>query len=322
MIQDGEKRMKNRKIRRTLRKFTAAALCGVLAAALLAGCGKKADPQEGPYAQTQGGEAADTLAEDTAGKAEDTAAETAAAADTAAVQETQQKANEPKADEPKADDPLFVKSEGVMTYGEYTAAPLTGEVVVETFIQAKQALVEGRASLYTQDPDGGYFLYAAPMTQDEYDQLEPGMKIRVSGTKSEYSRETEILDADIEILDGTWLAGPVDVTDLLSSKELIHYQNRLVTFTGMKVEPAAEDSKEAFLYKWDGSGKEGDDLYFNVSADGAVYQFTVETMLCDPTTDIYKAVQNLKIGDVVDMEGYLYWYLGPSPHIISLTVKD
>ena len=85
---------------------------------------------------------------------------------------------------------------------------------------------------------------------------------------------------------------------------------------------AAEDSKEAFLYKWDGSGKEGDDLYFNVSADGAVYQFTVETMLCDPTTDIYKAVQNLKIGDVVDMEGYLYWYLGPSPHIISLTVKD
>ena len=323
MIQDGEKRMKNRKIRRTLRKYTAAALCGVLAAALLAGCGKKADTQEGPYAQTQGEEAADTSAEDAAaGKAEDTADETAAAADTAAVQETQEKADEPKADAPKADDPLFVKSEGVMTYGEYTAAPLTGEVVVETFIQAKQALVEGRASLYTQDPDGGYFLYAAPMTQEEYDQLEPGMKIRVSGTKSEYSRETEILDADIEILDGTWLAEPVDVTDLLSSKELIHYQNRLVTFTGMKVEPAAEDSKEAFLYKWDGSGKEGDDLYFNVSADGAVYQFTVETMLCDQTTDIYKAVQNLKIGDVVDMEGYLYWYLGPSPHIISLTVKD
>ncbi|MBR2996244.1 MAG: hypothetical protein IKF45_06000, partial [Lachnospiraceae bacterium] len=101
--------MKNRKIRRTLRKFTAAALCGVLAAALLAGCGKKADTQEGPYAQTQGEEAADTLAEDTAGKAEDTAAETAAAADTAAVQETQEKADAPKADEPKADDPLFVK---------------------------------------------------------------------------------------------------------------------------------------------------------------------------------------------------------------------
>ena len=29
----------------------------------------------------------------------------------------------------------------------------------------------------------------------------------------------------------------------------------------------------AFLYKWDGSGQEGDDLYFNVSLDGANFSF-------------------------------------------------
>ena len=29
----------------------------------------------------------------------------------------------------------------------------------------------------------------------------------------------------------------------------------------------------------------------------------------------------LKIGDTVDMEGYLYWYEGANPHITSVTVK-
>ena len=31
--------------------------------------------------------------------------------------------------------------------------------------------------------------------------------------------------------------------------------------------------------------------------------------------------ENLKIGDKVDMEGFLYWYEGVNPHITSVTVK-
>ena len=28
-----------------------------------------------------------------------------------------------------------------------------------------------------------------------------------------------------------------------------------------------------------------------------------------------------KVGDTVDVEGFLYWYEGPQPHITSITVK-
>ena len=71
---------------------------------------------------------------------------------------------------------------------------------------------------------------------------------------------------------------------------------------------------------WDGSGSEGDDLYFNVSLNGEVYSFTVESYQCDSSTDVYKAVKSLKVGDVIDVEGFLYWYEGAQPHVTSVTV--
>ena len=79
----------------------------------------------------------------------------------------------------------------------------------------------------------------------------------------------------------------------------------------------------AFLYNWDGSGSadSNSDLYFNVSLNGQTYTFTVESYLCDNTTDVYKTVEGLKVGDVIDMEGFLYWYNGVNPHITNVTVK-
>ena len=41
----------------------------------------------------------------------------------------------------------------------------------------------------------------------------------------------------------------------------------------------------------------------------------MESYLCGADTDVYKAVKNLKVGDTVDLEGFLYWYEGvQSPH--------
>ena len=108
------------------------------------------------------------------------------------------------------------------------------------------------------------------------------------------------------------------MTELLGTDELINYQNRFVSFKGMTVE-AADDNGAAFLYNWDGSGTQGDDLYFNVSLNGTTYTFTVESYLCGSDTDVYKAVEALNVGDKVDMEGFLYWYEGVNPHIISVT---
>ena len=49
---------------------------------------------------------------------------------------------------------------------------------------------------------------------------------------------------------------------------------------GLTVEAAGKDADGkdvAFLYNWDGSGSDGDDLYFNVSYNGETYTFTVES---------------------------------------------
>ena len=212
-----------------------------------------------------------------------------------------------------------VKSEGVMTYAEYAAADLDTEVVVETYVQAKQSWWEDKATVYTQDKDGAYFIYNMACSEEDYAKLTPGTKIKVTGYKGEWAGEVEIMDATFEIMEGNYVAEAEDVTALLGTDELINHQNKFVSFKDMKVEDAGNGA--AFMYKWDGSGTDGDDLYFNVSSNGQTYTFTVESYLCDNTTDVYAAVKALKIGDTIDMEGFLYWYEGVNPHITSVTVK-
>lgn len=231
------------------------------------------------------------------------------------------------ADEPDAapeEDVTDEKSEGVMTYEEYAAADVDTEVVVETYVQAKQSWWEDKATFYTQDRDGAYFIYDMPCSEEDYGKLVPGTKIKVTGYKAEWSGEFEIIDATFEIQEGSYIAEPEDVTSLLGKDELIDRQNQYVSFKGLTVEAAGQDeagNDVPFLYSWDGSGQDGDDLYFKASLDGETYTFTVESYLCDNTTDVYKAVKELKIGDTVDMEGFLYWYEGVNPHITSVTVK-
>lgn len=212
-----------------------------------------------------------------------------------------------------------VKSEGVMTYAEYVAAPLETEVVIEAYVQAKQSWWEDKATVYTQDKDGAYFLYDMACSAEDYEKLTKGTKIKVIGYKAEWAGEVEIIDATFEIMDGNYVAEAMDATALLGKDELINHQNKLVSFKGLTVEDAGNGT--AFLYSWDGSGQDGDDLYFNASINGQTYTFTVESYLCDNTTDVYAAVKNLQIGDTIDMEGFLYWYEGVNPHITTVTVK-
>ncbi len=290
-----------------MKKFIAVLLTGAMTFSLAA-CGST----EEKTAETET-VAADTVEADAeTAEAETTETEDEAEQETVAAEETE--TEEAVAGE---------KSEGVMTYDEYVAAELETEVVVETYVQAKQSWWEedgqGKATFYTQDEDGAYFIYNMPCTQEEYDKLTQGTKIKVTGYKSEWSGEIEIIDATYEIEDGSYIAEALDVTDKLGSDDLINYQNQFVAFKDMTVEDAGDGA--AYLYNWDGSGSDGDDLYFNVSSNGQTYTFTVESYLCDATSDVYNAVKNLKVGDTVDMEGFLYWYEGVNPHITSVTVK-
>ncbi len=218
-----------------------------------------------------------------------------------------------------------VKGEGVMTYAEYIAAEVDSEVVIETYVQAKQSWWDNKVTVYSQDKDGAYFLYNMACAEEDFDKLAIGTKIKVTGYKAEWQGEIEIVDATFEILEGNYVAEPVDATAWLGTDELVLHQNEKVAFKGMTVVAAGQDADGndvAFLYNWDGSGQDGNDLYFKVSLNDVVYTFTVESYLCDNTTDVYAAVKNLKIGDVIDLEGFLYWYDTVNPHITAVAAAQ
>lgn len=223
----------------------------------------------------------------------------------------QEATTETPAEETPAATEEDVKSEGVMTYAEYVAAELESQVTVETYVQAKQSWWEDKATVYSQDKDGAYFLYNMACSQEDYDKLVPGTKIKVTGYKSEWSGEIEIIDATFEIEEGSFIAVPFDATELLGKDELIDHQNQLVSFKGLNVEKVA--------YKND---QPGDDIYVTFGYNGASYDFCVESYLTGPDTEVYSTVGALEEGDVVDVEGFLYWYEGVNTHITAVTVAQ
>lgn len=218
------------------------------------------------------------------------------------------------------------KSEGVMTYDEFAAAALESKVTIEGYVQAKQVYSEqyGNTSLYLQDTKGAYFVYRLACTAEEYAKFTEGAKVKIVGYKAEWSGEVEIVDVESFTVDASvkYTAPVLDATALLGTDDLIKHQNEKVAFKGLTVAAStgADGNEVAYLYKWNGTGAEGDDLYFNVTLGETTFQFLVESDLCNADTDVYKAVKNLKIGDKIDLEGFLYWYNGANPHITSVKV--
>ena len=209
----------------------------------------------------------------------------------------------------------------VMSHDDYVAAELDTQVVVETYVQAHQSWWDNKITVYAQSEDGAYFLYNMACSEEDAAKLTEGTKIRVTGFKAEWDGIVEIRDATFEIIEGSFVAEPVDLTDSLASDELIAHQNEKVCFKGLTV-VASNDAGDAFLYNWDGSGAAGNnnDLYFKVTDGTNEYTFTVESYLRGEGTDVYTAVTGLNVGDVVDVEGFLYWYEGVQPHVTGLTV--
>jgi len=216
----------------------------------------------------------------------------------------------------------------VMTHEDYLALPLVDEageavqspVTVETYVQATQSWWDNKITVYAQSEDGAYFIYELACTEEDAAKLVPGTKIRVSGYKTEWSGEVEIVDGTFEILEADpFIAEAKDVTALLGTDELVNSQNEFVSFKGMTVE-AYDESGAAFAYK--NPEEKTDDLYFKASKDGKTYDFCVEFYLCGQDTDVYKAVEGLKVGDVIDMEGFLYWYNGANPHITKVSAAQ
>ena len=197
-----------------------------------------------------------------------------------------------------------------MTHEQYVAAEMQSEVVVETYVQAHQSWWDNKVTVYCQSPDGAYFLYELACSQEDADKLVPGTKIRVTGSKGEWAGEVEIMDGTFEFVKGdSFIAQPLDVTNLLDSDDLIKHQNEFVSFTGMTV--------ENIEYK---NGEPGDDIYVTLGHNGGSYSFCVEVYLTGTDSEVYTTVGSLNVGDTVNVEGFLYWYEGMNPHITSITL--
>jgi len=198
----------------------------------------------------------------------------------------------------------------VMTHDQYLAAELDTPVTVECYVQATQEWWNDTVNVYAQDRDGGYFIYEMACSEADAARLTPGTKIRVSGYKTEWAGLVEIVDGTFTFVENadTYIPEPLEITTSMDAEALIPHQGSRVCFRNMTV--------TSIEYR---NGEPGDDIYVIAEQDGQSYWFTVERYLTAPDTQLYQDVLSLKVGDVVDLEGLLYWYNGPDTHLTSVT---
>ena len=202
--------------------------------------------------------------------------------------------------------------ESIMSYDEYAAAELDSEVTVSFTVQATQSYWDGKITVYGQDKNGGYLAYNMACTEEDAAKL-VGSVIKVTGYKAEFEGEVELAEgATFEFVEGAepFTAEAIDLTDKMASDEIINYQNQLAAFKGLTV--------KAISFKNDG----GDDIYLTLTKDGQDYNFCVERYLTAPETEVYTTAAALQAGDVIDVEGFVYWYQGMNPHITAIAVAE
>lgn len=214
--------------------------------------------------------------------------------------------------------------EYIFSHDEYIAVGEDTEVTIIAYVQGKQSWWDNKATIYAEDNDGGYLLYETACDKDTYDQLTPGMKIKVKGYTSSYAGLYEIYQGTLEVIDDgdTYVADALDVTNIYGDiEEIVDYQAMTVTLSNVTVVASVDDAGEehAFFYGDGNSGSAGEDIYFNVQIGDATYTLALEKYLTADGTDVYEAAEALKIGDTINVEGFLYWWNGPQVHVTSIT---
>ena len=274
-----------------MKKFMAFTMSALMLVSVAA-CAKTNDAEETTAAETEA--------------VETTVAETEAAETTVAETEVA----ETEAEETEAVE-TEVQTVDAMTYADYVAADMDAEVVIDAYVMDTQSWWDDQITVYLADEDGAYFCYNMTCSEEDSALLIPGAEIIVTGYKSEWSGEVEIVDATFEYVGQTDIAFvATDVTEFLGTDDLINYQNQFVSFTDMTVVSVAFKNDEP-----------GDDIYVTLSKDDAEYSFCLEYYLNGSDEDFYALVSGLEADQVVDVEGYLYWYEGANTHITSVTVK-
>lgn len=212
------------------------------------------------------------------------------------------------------------KVEGALTYDEYVAAKDDTEVTIAGYVQARQGWWTdektgvSQATFYLQDKDGGYFVYNLPCTEEQYNNdLAVGKHIKVTGIKKEWAGMVEIAgqeagaEATYEVIDGTKIYKPTKC-DSLNNEELIKLSSQKVAFKKLEV------------VKVDLPKSEGSDIYFDVTDGTTTLTFAIESYLTGKNTDVYQTAWNLKVGDKINCEGFMYVYEKAQLHTTAITL--
>lgn len=134
------------------------------------------------------------------------------------------------------------------TYAEYVAAADNSTIVIDGIVTAILPKDNGASingiymNTYDADgnPDGGVYVYNSPATYPT--DLAIGVKVRVTGSKTNYSGTHEIQSASVKVLDSTATeVTPVDYTEILTNAAsltdatLVGKQAMLVKISGVEI---------------------------------------------------------------------------------------
>ena len=204
-------------------------------------------------------------------------------------------------------------------YEKFLEAEIDEIVTVEAYVQATQSWWDNKITIYAEDKDGGYLFYETVCSEADAAKLTPGTKIKVTGPKAEWAGELEIAGGTLEIIEGAdpYVAEALDINSKIGTDELIDYMNRKVVVKNAEV-VAYDTDGAAIKHKY---GEPGDDIYFKVKVGTTVVEMCVEKYLTNDGTPVYEAVEALEVGDVIDIECFLYWYNGANPHVIGVNAN-
>lgn len=166
---------------------------------------------------------------------------------------------------------------------------------------------------------GGIYVYRPEISADVYDQLEVGTGITLSGATSQVYNglvETDsgagtiTLNPDLETYDATKATTAIDellfVQDLRGPSAVYTKETTLVTLTGWKVESVnAEPSVSASNCELLTVSKTVGGVKKTISIQWSRYYLNKES---DGQKDVFTVVNNVAVGDIVDIKGFLGCY--------------
>lgn len=204
-------------------------------------------------------------------------------------------------------------------YYDYISAADDDKIELLMSVQAHEDWNEkygqGVVTVYGQDDNGGYYCHELVTDEMTANAMTEGTLIRVVGYKNTNSNgEVSLVDSSCEIIVGAYdgvVYDAKDITDKLdNTNELKKYMNQKISISDLKV---IESSKN--------NDSSDPDIFITAMINDKEISLCVESNLTNVNSDTYQIVENLEVGNIIDVEGFLYWNYGPNPRITTITVK-